>query len=290
MPIPKPHADESRDKFIPRCISAISDEFDDNDQRVAVCMAAWRDKDKMAEQDVARKAISLKLAGDTGAFEAVIATLNVPDKDGDITRAGAIPAKTVLVSAYNHSSWGSTPPVGKAVLKEETNRVIAVGSFNLGMVTGRDTYEAVKFTGDLQEWSYGFKVTEADSEIVDGKQYRILKKLDPFEISPVMRGAGEGTMTLGIKGESQPYAEHAKSVLLGVKEFIDRSKSLADLRAGDGRLLSAENLAKLAEILVGMKATEEEIQKILNSVGSAPDARKVFAEYSKLQASLVMAG
>lgn len=45
MPIPAPRGKESKDDFISRCISTLSDkgEFDSQDQRVAVCFDAWRD-------------------------------------------------------------------------------------------------------------------------------------------------------------------------------------------------------------------------------------------------------
>ena len=46
MPIPKPREDEEQDDFISRCVSAIADEFDDNDQAVGVCFDAWQESKK----------------------------------------------------------------------------------------------------------------------------------------------------------------------------------------------------------------------------------------------------
>lgn len=43
MPIPKPHEDEGKDTFVERCMSVIGDEYDDNDQALAICYGAWDD-------------------------------------------------------------------------------------------------------------------------------------------------------------------------------------------------------------------------------------------------------
>lgn len=44
MPIPKPKSDEKQDEFVQRCHRALADEYDDSDQRHAICMGAWRKK------------------------------------------------------------------------------------------------------------------------------------------------------------------------------------------------------------------------------------------------------
>jgi hypothetical protein len=54
---------------------------------------------------------------------------------------------------------------------------------------------------ELQEWSYGFKVLESEEGEFEGRQVRFLKKMQVFEVSPVMQGAGVETMTVAIKGE-----------------------------------------------------------------------------------------
>lgn len=46
MPIPKPKQNEKEDAYISRCMAAIGGEYDDNEQAVAICYGAWRDKDK----------------------------------------------------------------------------------------------------------------------------------------------------------------------------------------------------------------------------------------------------
>jgi hypothetical protein len=141
---------------------------------------------------------------DTGTFSARIATLNVTDKDGDLTVSKAFDnAKTVRVSRFNHSSAVRDDlPVGVASIREEGDAVIAEGKLNLQSAGGRELMATLKFEQEhnvQSEWSYGFTVLDSEYEQRDEQKVRILKKLNPFEVSPVMRGAGEGTATLAVK-------------------------------------------------------------------------------------------
>lgn len=43
FPIPSPETDEEQDKYISRCISSISDEYD-TDQAYAICKGKWDEK------------------------------------------------------------------------------------------------------------------------------------------------------------------------------------------------------------------------------------------------------
>jgi hypothetical protein len=43
FPIPSPESDEMEDKYISRCISSISDEYD-TDQAYAICKGKWDEK------------------------------------------------------------------------------------------------------------------------------------------------------------------------------------------------------------------------------------------------------
>lgn len=205
MPILKPRDDEEETEFIERCMSndIMQEEYPDNDQRLAICYTSWREarEGKLME----RKAIEIELKADKeGSFTARIATLNVVDGDGDITLPGAFPeGKEVLVSAYQHGSWMGALPVGKAIIKETDEQVLAEGEFNLKTQGGRDHYEAVKFSMQLQEWSYGFEILEAEDGDYEGSKVRYLKKVEPFEISPVLLGSGVDTGTLAIKSQKK---------------------------------------------------------------------------------------
>lgn len=160
-----------------------------------------------------------------GTVEAVFATFLVKDLHDDWTLPGAFEdGAAVLISAYNHKSWWDSIPVGKGVIKVDEKRAILVGQFNLKTEAGREHFEMVKFSGELQQWSYGFdilktgEVTEALRQI--GVQ-RVLEKVKVYEVSPVMLGAGTETETLSVKSKAQPDPEPVKAPAIE-RSVIDR--------------------------------------------------------------------
>ena len=52
MPIPKPKSREKRSEFVSRCVSAISDEYKDNKQAVAICYSQFEEGKASAEMVV----------------------------------------------------------------------------------------------------------------------------------------------------------------------------------------------------------------------------------------------
>jgi HK97 family phage prohead protease len=141
---------------------------------------------------------TLKSLSETGEFTAVIATMNIVDKDGDMIRSGAIPQETkVKIASWGHK-WQDLP-IGRGTLHEAGNAIMVKGKFFLDTEAGKETYKTVKNLGELQEWSFGFDVVDSHTERIDGKTVRILDKLDVYEVSPVLIGAGVGTRTTDIK-------------------------------------------------------------------------------------------
>lgn len=282
MPIPKPRENEVQAHFIARCMGddMMNEEYPEEDQRAAICYQTWRDRTK-ADEVVEHKAIYLK-AGEEGAFLARIATLGVIDLDNDVTLKDAFPeSKEVLVSAYQHGSWQGALPVGRAVIKVEGPDVLAKGQFNLQITSGRDHYEAIKFAGNLQEWSYAFKAIEWEMGEQDGREVRFLKKVEPFEISPVLKGAGIETGTLVIK-ERQFYADQAEAALAAARDLAARTKSLADLRRKEGRALSEVNRKRL---LVMIQKFDEIGKTLKGLLETEPNeiALKLLAEFTFLE-------
>lgn len=243
--------------------------------------------------DIERKSLTLELKkdGDEGTFTARIASLGQADRDGDVTLPGAFPpGKAVLVSSYQHTSWQGHVPVGKAVITEVGGAVIADGQFNLAIESGREHYEAVKFSGVLQQWSYGFRPLEWEMSNMEGKAVRLLKKIEPFEISPVLVGAGIGTATLAIKSGSSPFADHAERVLLDVTAFVERARSLADLRTKEGRDISVANRERLQRLMESLAEVTGDIKALLAAPEpkgkAAPDMRRVWGEYQRLMTNI----
>jgi phage head maturation protease len=140
----------------------------------------------------------------TGAVEAIIATLLVVDKDEDVIVEGAIPdGAKVSMSSYGHNAVYGEAPVGKGKIYIEGNRAVFKGRMFLATSRGRETFETLKEMGEEQQWSFGFRILGAEVPDDAWKKKgarRILTKLDCFEVSPVIIGAGVGTRTLGVKG------------------------------------------------------------------------------------------
>ncbi len=220
--------------------------------------------------------LTLKADGPEGSFSAVFSTLNVVDLDGDVTRPGAFQdGKEVLISQYGHQ-WGSLPS-GKGVIHADDEKAWVEGQFLLATSHGRDTYTTIKAIGSLQEFSYGFQVTKASFGQQDGKNVRFLEAVDVFEVSPVMRGAGINTGLQAIKG-LMTLEEEAESVHAANDRFLGRLKGLADLRAKEGRTLSAANRARLTRALEAMGALRDEFEKLLEEADPDPKAAAALSE------------
>lgn len=228
---------------------------------------------------VEHKRFSVELKADSpGEFEAVFSTLNVIDHDGDVTIPGAFKQQDVIISSYNHGSWSEGLPVGRGSIAEDDNDMTAKvrGSFFLSTNPGKDTYETVKAVGDLQEWSYGYRVVDAEFGQFQGQSVRFLKRLDVFEVSPVLRGAGIDTRLTRIKSrDGMTLAEHATDVLTDVAAFAARIKAVAALR-------SDANKSPLNDLntdrLVSLSSHLEDVQKALNELLDATKSDDVSPE------------
>lgn len=149
---------------------------------------------------------------DRGEFSAVLATLNVIDSDGDVTRPGAFDSSDFPLSAYGHKSWEGALPVGIGRVKEVGNEAILEGHFFMDTTHGRDTFLTVKRLGPLGQWSYGYDPVGHSNGMHEGKSVRFLEKLKVHEASPVLVGAGVGTRTLGTKGRSMTSSGRSRAV------------------------------------------------------------------------------
>src|SRR5262245_28186939 len=138
----------------------------------------------------------LKAGADAGALRAVFSTFGVVDRGNDLVTAGAFTDGQEVPMVWAHD-WHK--PVGKGTVRVLPDRAVFDGRFNLATTWGRDAYEAVKFAGPLQEYSFGFRVTDEESADVGGERVRVIKGAEVFEVSPVLVGEGLGTHTLTLK-------------------------------------------------------------------------------------------
>lgn len=153
-------------------------------------------------------------SADRGEVTAVFATLNVIDKDGDVTFPGAFTdGEEVAISPWRHAVWsGQVPPIGEGRIKTVGDKAIFDGRFFLGMAAGREHFELVKARKEKQEWSYGFDTLHKPETVMfGGRKANALRKLKVYEVSPVWQGAGVGTATLAVKA-NQDGEEAATAV------------------------------------------------------------------------------
>jgi len=148
-----------------------------------------------------------------GIVEAFVAGIGNKDSVGDI----------IVPSAFNESLkrrkprvvWGHNwnEPIGKVLEIYEVPRtdprlptkmkMAGIGGlyarvqFNLKSERGRQAFSDVSFFGEEQEWSIGYKTLEADFD--PSRQANILKKVELYEVSPVLHGANQLTGTISIK-------------------------------------------------------------------------------------------
>jgi HK97 family phage prohead protease len=204
---------------------------------------------------------------DKGEVVAVFATLNVVDLDGDVTKNGAFEnGAAVKISAWNHGSWGSQMPVGRGTIREKGDEAILTGRFFLDTSAGRDTFNVVKESSDLIEWSYGYDIEQSSPGTVDGRSVQILEKLKVHEVSPVILGAGIDTRTLATKSSNPNRLEpwQKRALVLRTERLLDRANGFdLDTVAGRARAyqlakdrVDAPKRAARAQLEERMKAYE----------------------------------
>jgi hypothetical protein len=182
-----------------------------------------------------------------GRVSAVFSSFNVRDHDGDVTLPGAFEeGSSVIISSYNHTSWGGSRPVGKGVIRTTRSEAVVDGQFFMDTTDGRETFAVVKELAEdgLGEWSYGFEVLESEPGKHDGVPVKFLKRVRVFEVSPVLRGSGIATRTLLAKSRDvQDDDEQAQARVLVEYEL---SRYVA-LERGDawGTLMSTSDEAEL---------------------------------------------
>lgn len=165
-----------------------------------------------------RKHAEIKDLTESGEVEAVVATLGVVDKDGDVTEQGFFGEQTTkIVSSHD---W-SDILLGKGTVSDRDGRAaIFRGSLNLDDPKAEQLHAKLRYDmatpPPLIEWSYGFSIQPGGSrkDSHDGRDVRVLQPLPDggpgskvYEVSPVLVGAGEGTGTLAVKGATRSILE-----------------------------------------------------------------------------------
>lgn len=171
---------------------------------------------------------------DQGEVVAVVATLGVVDKDGDVILPGAIPPNSaVKMSAYGHDVViDGASPVGKGTISEEGTAAVFRGRFFLTTQRGREAFNTVKELGPDSQWSFGFprgvKTESLTEEWRTKGARRIISGMLPIEASPVFVGAGIGTHTVMAKAAEDAAAAVAAEAEAKVKRDAEARAVAAD--------------------------------------------------------------
>ena len=252
----------------------------------------------MSEKEV--KNIDLELKEDTeGKVSAVFSVFNSLDSDGDIVLPGSIKSgfKSGSVPMVWAHKWDM--PIGKGSIDSDGDKATFNGEFFMDTESGKEAYKIVKNMADMQQWSFGYRVNDAErGKIGEGdeeKDARFLKDLTVFEVSPVLVGANQDTYTMAIKSNKELLDEliDEEKAVLGSSSFgkepvseelneedavspkvegVDTEKSMEELTAEELLKNPAKYLKELYKLKENQLETHEEISE---------DAPKAFSEQVK---------
>ena len=207
----------------------------------------------------------LKADGDEGSIEAIFSTFGVVDRDGDIVEPGAIPDGKSVPMVWHHD-WMRM--IGKGVTDVDDERAVFKGALFMDTEAGADAFRTIKAMGDLLDYSWGFRILDADFVERDEQFIRVIKRVELFEVSPVLVGAGLGTGTLSLK-HGQPITDHADALEEAVGDFVSRVRVRADYRAKEGRTLSSANRERLQAIADALSGAAGDLKSILKDTEPA---------------------
>ena len=181
---------------------------------------------------------------DKGEVSAIVATLNVVDRDKDVFLPNSVqPASRVQISDYKHSVvLAGAPPVGKGSISIDGDLAIFTGQYFMGTERGRESFAMVKEIGPDGDWSFAFPkgpptIPMTKEWQAKGARRLIAGPVNPLEVSPVLRGGGIGTRTLAAKEATMETKAHRVVCdcgrVLGESPeslvFIGKVKELADV-------------------------------------------------------------
>jgi hypothetical protein len=153
-----------------------------------------------------------------GEVTASVASLDTPDRDGDLFARGAFRPSPVALSFWGHDTvTADAPPVGAGTISEQDGRAVFEGRFFLNTTRAREAYETLKGMGEGARWSFGFPRGTAETrdptpaERRQGAR-RVYTAVFPIEASPVLVPAGHGTGTLALRSLDTEAAVRAAGV------------------------------------------------------------------------------
>ncbi len=152
--------------------------------------------------------------GVEGKVRAVFSLFDDIDSDGDVVLPSAIksgfdPINDEVPMVWAHQ-WDK--PIGRGKIVKDDSKAVFDGEFFMDTESGNEAYKLVKNMGNLQQWSFGFRVNDSEygkfkKDNTEETEVRYLKDLSVYEVSPVLVGANQDTFTMAIKSQNQDPEE-----------------------------------------------------------------------------------
>jgi HK97 family phage prohead protease len=237
----------------------------------------------MSEKEV--KAIEFELKQESeGKVSAVFSVFNSLDSDGDVVLPGSIKSgfKSGDVPMVWAHKWDM--PIGKGRIKEDDGKATFDGEFFMDTDSGKEAYKIVKNMGDMQQWSFGYRVNDAETapfksaDSENEQDARYLKDLTVFEVSPVLVGANQETYTMAIKSNKElveDLVEDEKKSVLGTGSF-QKEEPEAEVPSEEPseepteEVVEEEEKSITVDMLIENPALYlKELQKVRNSIKEA---------------------
>ncbi len=196
-------------------------------------------------------------AADKGEVSAVIATVGVLDRDGDVMCDGCLPESKVAISPFGHAIWsagsGGAPlvPLGYGVFKQDGDHLVFDGRYNMDTQAGREAFADVKMAlaeGVNTEWSFSLQDKVTEQGTLDGRPANYIKSFRAAEVSRVLQGASIGSGTTAVKAAGLTFSEHVDAVVAAADELATRAAEVVALRAEKGKSMSADSRAALKQV------------------------------------------
>ena len=240
----------------------------------------------MSEKEV--KNIDLELKSETeGKVSAVFSVFNSLDSDGDIVLPGSIKSgfKSGSVPMVWAHKWDM--PIGKGSIKSDGDKATFEGEFFMDTDSGKEAYKIVKNMADMQQWSFGYRVNDAErGKIGEGdeeKDARFLKDLTVFEVSPVLVGANQDTYTMAIKSNEELLKEIVgeEKGVLGHSTFLENEEPEEEPQDEEKSITVRELLDSPATYLKELYKLKKTMEIIDTQEEISEDAPKAFSEQVK---------
>lgn len=219
-----------------------------------------------------------------GTFEGYGATFGNVDQGGDVIIAGAfaeaLPAFLERGFVPVGHDWMGLPVATIADAKEDDAGLWFSAEFHTTQAA-QDARTVVKERIDRGKFvglSIGFLPDYESGVSYRDDGVRVLSKIkDLAEVSivtvPMNRQAGIAAVKDGL-GTGLPYEEHGELVTATVAQFIAHTRDRAGMRVKDGRVLSAANRQRLADVRDALKTAHSDLHTILDETDPDKAAAK----------------